>query len=197
MKKMLAVKKLMLESILNCRFRGTTMSYSELLVALENIIIDQISTVRTVRNRKIDTSAPMELGMTAKDDGSRVREDGNIRIVDLALQAVYTGTGKAKWSFGKGQSWDERRIPRWQSWERWRKNPCDKCSDKKMEATGKRKVAREKPEHVGRVARQATLHRVVEKETTTICTALTKMTVKTLKKEATDHEGDLQVCWLL
>ena len=28
--KMLAVKKLMPESLLNCRFRGTTMSYSEL-----------------------------------------------------------------------------------------------------------------------------------------------------------------------
>ena len=39
--KMLAVKKLMHESLLNCRFRGTTMSRSELLVALENIIIDK------------------------------------------------------------------------------------------------------------------------------------------------------------
>ena len=36
--KMLAVKKLMHESLLNCRFRGTTMSQSELLGALENII---------------------------------------------------------------------------------------------------------------------------------------------------------------
>ena len=33
--KMLAVKKLMLESLLNCRFRETTMSYSELLIAVE------------------------------------------------------------------------------------------------------------------------------------------------------------------
>ena len=33
---MLAVKKLMPESLLNNRFRGTTMSYSELIVALEN-----------------------------------------------------------------------------------------------------------------------------------------------------------------
>ena len=33
--KMLAVKKLMPQSLLNCRFRGTTMSHSELIVALE------------------------------------------------------------------------------------------------------------------------------------------------------------------
>ena len=39
---MLAVKKLMPESLLNNRFRGTTMSYSELIVALENIIIDKV-----------------------------------------------------------------------------------------------------------------------------------------------------------
>ena len=42
---MLAVKKLMLESLLNYRFRGTTMSYSEILVALENIIIDRVAAV--------------------------------------------------------------------------------------------------------------------------------------------------------
>ena len=59
--KMLAVKKLMPESFLNNRFRGTTMSYSELLVALENIITDKVSTVPTARIRKHDTSAPMEL----------------------------------------------------------------------------------------------------------------------------------------
>ena len=66
--KMLAVKKLMPESLLNCRFRGTTMSYSELLVALENIIIDKVATVPTARNKEIDTSAPMEIGMAAKDE---------------------------------------------------------------------------------------------------------------------------------
>ena len=43
--KMLAVQKLMPESLLNYRFRGTTMSYSELIVALENIIIDKVAMV--------------------------------------------------------------------------------------------------------------------------------------------------------
>ena len=52
--KMLAVKKLMLERWLNCRFRGTTMSYSEeLLIALENIIVDEATRVPTARNWKI------------------------------------------------------------------------------------------------------------------------------------------------
>ena len=38
-------KKLMPESLLNYRFRGTTMSYSELIIVLENIIVDKVSTV--------------------------------------------------------------------------------------------------------------------------------------------------------
>ena len=95
--KMLAARKLMLESLLNHRFRGTTMSYSELLVSLENII-DKAATVSTVRNRKVDTSAPMEIGMAMQDDGASVREEDH-RTVNLALQAVYKGTGN-----GKGQS---------------------------------------------------------------------------------------------
>ena len=94
--KILAVKKLMLESVLNYRFRGTTMSYSELLVALANIIFDKVATIPTARNRKIDTSAPMEIGVAAKDDGDRAREEGYQIIVDFALQAVYRGTGKGK-----------------------------------------------------------------------------------------------------
>ena len=28
--------------------------------------------------------------------------------IDLALQAVYKGAGKGKWSFGKGQHWNEK-----------------------------------------------------------------------------------------
>ena len=39
---MLAVKKLMPESLLNYRFRGTTMSYSEIIIALENIIVVKV-----------------------------------------------------------------------------------------------------------------------------------------------------------
>ena len=51
--KMLAVKKLVPESLLlhNYRFRGTTMSYSKLFVALENIIIDKVATVPTAGRR--------------------------------------------------------------------------------------------------------------------------------------------------
>ena len=50
--KVLAVEKLMAENLLNCRFRGTTMSPSELPVALENIIIDKVATVPMARSRK-------------------------------------------------------------------------------------------------------------------------------------------------
>ena len=93
--KMLAIKKLMPESLLNCRFQGTTMSWSELLVAMQNVIIDKVATVPTARSRNIDLSAPMEIGMAAKE-----------RILDIALQAVCKGPGKGNWSVGKGQGWN-------------------------------------------------------------------------------------------
>ena len=43
------------------RFRGTTMSYSELIVALENIIIDKVAMVPIAKGKRHDTSAPMEI----------------------------------------------------------------------------------------------------------------------------------------
>ena len=46
---MLAVMRLMPESLLNYRFRGKTMSQSELLVTLENIIIDEVGIGRLTR----------------------------------------------------------------------------------------------------------------------------------------------------
>ena len=57
------------------------MSYSELPVALENIIIDKVATVPTPINRKIDTSAPLEIGIAAKDGGKceRRRKPTNCR----------------------------------------------------------------------------------------------------------------------
>ena len=84
------------------------MPYGELIIALENIIIDKVSTVPTARSRKHDTSAPMEIGMATKEDGENASQEGDHQIVDLALQAVYKGTGKGKWGFGKGQSWNEK-----------------------------------------------------------------------------------------
>ena len=106
--KVLAVKKLMPESLLNYSFRGTAMPYGELIIALENIIIDEVSTVSTFRSRKHDTSAPMEIGMATKEDGENASQEGDQGIVDLALGAVYKGTGRGKWSFGKGQCWNEK-----------------------------------------------------------------------------------------
>ena len=46
--------------------------------------------------------------MAAKEDGENASQEGDQRIVDLALQAVYKGTGKGKCGFGKGQNWNEK-----------------------------------------------------------------------------------------
>ena len=55
----------------------------------------------------------------------------------------------------------------------------------RKEAKGKRRVTREEPEHVGRVAKQDTLQPGARKEATTICTPSMKMTVKTSKNQLT------------
>ena len=64
----------------------------------------------------------------------------------------------------------------------------------RKEAKGKRKVAREKPEHVGRAARQDTLQPGARMEATNICAPLMTMTGKV--EEATDNEEDLHA-WCL
>ena len=93
---MFAVKKLMPESLLNYKFRGTTMLHTEIIIALEHIIVDKVSTVPSSKSRSHDTSAPMEIGMAPKQDGESVSQEGDQRIMDLALQAVYKGTNKGK-----------------------------------------------------------------------------------------------------
>ena len=74
--KSLAVKKLILESLLNYRFRCTTLPYEELLITLENIIIDKVTTHSAPKVKKIDTSAPMDVGMAAGADGEETFEEG-------------------------------------------------------------------------------------------------------------------------
>ena len=77
--KILAVTKLMPESLLNYRFRGTTLPHEELLVALENIITDKATTHSATKVKKIDTSAPLEIGMAAGTGGEETFEEGNGR----------------------------------------------------------------------------------------------------------------------
>ena len=78
--KPLAVKTLMPESLLNHRFRGTTMTYHEMITALDNIILHKVMTTPVAKPRKRDTSGPMDIGMTAKDDASGSKSEVEARI---------------------------------------------------------------------------------------------------------------------
>ena len=60
---------MMPQSLLNYRFRGTTVPYEELLIALENITMDKVTTHSASKLKKIDTNAPLEIGMAAGTDG--------------------------------------------------------------------------------------------------------------------------------
>ena len=72
------------------------MSYSEIIIALENTIVDTVSAIPSSKSRRNDTSTPMEIGMAAKEDGESGSQEGDQRIMDFALQAVYKGQAKAK-----------------------------------------------------------------------------------------------------
>ena len=133
------------------------MSHSEIIIALKNTIVDKVSAIPSSKSRRNDTSTPMETGMAAKEDGERGSQEGDQRIMDFALQAVYKGTGK-----GKGLNWNEKGGKGGRMEERTR----GRRAVGRKEEKGKREVARETPERIGRAARQDTLqHRAGKWET--------------------------------
>ena len=81
--KTLAVKRLMSESLLNYRFRCTTLPYEELHIALENIIIDTATTHSVSKAEEIGTSAPMEIGMAVGADGEETFSKGTEKHPNL------------------------------------------------------------------------------------------------------------------
>ena len=52
----------------------------------------------------------MEIGMAAKEDGENASQEGDRRIIVLALQAVYKGTGKGKVLLWQGSEAGMRRV---------------------------------------------------------------------------------------
>ena len=74
----------------------------------------------------------------------------------------------------------------------WRRRTHDRRAVERKAARGKREVAREKPQKIGRAARQDTLPRGVEKET--LC-AIDEDDSENVEG-ATDNEEDLQA-WCL
>ena len=97
--------------------------------------------------------------------------------IGLALQAVCKATGKGKGKSAKVKIGMRKaaKVDTMEERTRGRRAAARK------EEKGKRRVAKENPEHVGRAARHDTLQLGVEKEETTIYTPLTKTTVRTLK----------------
>ena len=84
--------------------------YEELLIAPENNIIDKVTTHPASKVNKIDTSAPMEIGMAAGADGEETFEQGCGKTFELAVQAVYNGSGgKGGWNGEKGLCWSVRK----------------------------------------------------------------------------------------
>ena len=168
------------------------MSYSEIIIALENIIVDKVSTVQSNKSRRNDTSAPMQIGMAAKEDGESASQEGDQRLVDLALQAVWKGTDKGKWGFGKGQNWNEKGG---EGGKDGGKKSWQKAAARKEEK-GKKRVAKEIPEYVGRAVREDTLLLGAEKGENTHLYAVDEDDGENAE-ESTENEEDLQAWCLL
>ena len=182
--KMLAVKKLMPESLLNYRFRGTTMSYSGIIIALENTIVDKVSTVPSSKNRRNDTSAPMEIGMAAREDGEgasqeEIGESWSLCCTPSTKEQVKENGDSGKVKIGARKA---AKVGRMEERIRGRRAAARK------EDPGKIMVAKENPEHVGRAVRQDTLQLGVGKEETKIDTLLMKMTVS--DQQAEQEKGE-------
>ena len=165
--KILAVK-MMPESLPNYRLRGTTMPCEELLVALENIIIDKVTTHSVSKVNKIDTSAPLEIGMAAGTDGEEALEEGYGKTSALAVQGVYKGTGtKGGWSGGTGPSWSVQKYFNGGKGEkgtnRAGKGQWSETGARKEEK-GKRKVAKVTSEFAGAGRKQNVLRQTAPRE---------------------------------
>ena len=119
------------ESLLNYRFRGTTMSNSGRLHRTWEPRHRQGCDSPDRQKRESWHEYSYGEGMAAKDDCESAREVGDQRIVDLALRAVYKGTGKGKWSFGKGQSWNGKGYHGGKGGKDWGTNLRQKGSGKK------------------------------------------------------------------
>ena len=78
------------ESLLNYRFRGTTLPYEELLVPLEkNIIIDKVTTPFAIQGEENRHERA-----TGDRHGRRMRsKKGHGKTSELAVQVVFKGTG--------------------------------------------------------------------------------------------------------
>ena len=100
--KTLAVKWLTPESLLNYRLHGTTLPQEELVLALENIIIGKVTTHSASKVKTIQTNAQVEIGVAAATDGEEAFEEGDGKTSELAVQAVYKGTGAKRGWWRKG-----------------------------------------------------------------------------------------------
>ena len=107
--------------------------------------------------KKIDTGAPMEIGMPARTDG----EEGYGKASELAMQAVYKGTGaNGGGTGGKDPSWSVQKY--------FNSGKGEKGADRagtdsgtrqeaRKEEKGKRKVAKVTSEFAGAVGKQDTM----------------------------------------
>ena len=114
--KMLAVKKLMPERLLNYRYRGTTMSYSEVIIALENVIVDKEVTVPPSKNRRNLTSAPMEIGMAAREDGESASQEGRSENCGFLVAGCLQKNRQRTMEIRQRSKVERERRQRWEGW---------------------------------------------------------------------------------
>ena len=160
---------MMPDSLLNYQFRGTTLPHTELLIALENFIKVKVTTHSASKVKKIDTSAPMEIGMAAGTDGEEAFEEGHGKATELAVQASVQGHRRQRWmEWWKGPNGAYRntstaaRVKK-RSESCWKSNSRPRPEARKEEK-GNRNVAKVTPEFAGAVGKPDTLRQIAPRE---------------------------------
>ena len=113
---MLAVKKLMLESLLNCRLRGNTLKYEELLIVWENIITDEVSTAQTTSEQHKGMGKSKwgsGEGPSWTHSGTQVAKAARKRVVEQKKKLDLHAIGEAEKKIKAGAVDNEEEMQAW------------------------------------------------------------------------------------
>ena len=115
-------KKRTPENLLYYRFQGTTLTYDEMIFALENVTLDKLTTTPVANPRKIDTNGSMDMGMAAEGGVSEAKSEEKQRVTGVTLPSNVHKC-RTHEQLVLRQMWGESAS--------WRKNSWSKGGEKK------------------------------------------------------------------
>ena len=121
-------------------------------IALENIIIGNVTTHSASKVKRIDTSSPMEISMAAGTDGDKAFEEGTEKHLNSQRSQ--------RWMEWRRGSQLERTVERVKKERIGLERDSGPRPEARKEEKGKRKVSAVTSEFVGAVGKQDTLRQI-------------------------------------